>query len=181
MATILPTDSDGRSILYSTRDNNADLDRGLLMNSGECRFSTFGQDVSFTGSRDRGPKIYEPGITSPGQHGSTSAGGQIGLIPAACERLLTERKVGDPVYIDMIQRGARDDDWQIIGAYYYILGERINTGFSQWQLNLLSPINMLGKGETIQWSNEYFERKGWGDWFKNLSNVKEKIFTIVID
>jgi len=158
----------------------ADFDRALLMNSGSCRFSTFGEDVVFTGSRDRGPRTYEPGIITPGQHGTNNPS-SIGLTVAACERLITDRKIGDPVYIDIIQRSFGEEKWKIIAAHYYLLGDRTNKGFGQWEVSLVTPIHMLGKTETIQWSKEYFERKGWGTWFDNLSNVKEKIHTIEID
>lgn len=74
-----------------------DVQRIMLFRSGNCNFTSAGEDFVYEGI------TYEPGILVPGEH-SDSVDGTLVLIPKACERIISDRNLGDHVFVDIIQR-----------------------------------------------------------------------------
>ena len=147
--------------------------RELLFESGNCRFSTFGEDFTYKS------KTYKPGIIVTDRYGQAGAG-SVTLIPSACEEILTERNIGDPVYLIIIQQ-IGNGPWITSSSHWYLLGEFVNQGFSKWQLSFADPMSILGKSDSIYWDHEYIKRKYDDDWFQNISRMKENLFKITMD
>ena len=161
----------------------AKIKRRLLFDSGDCKFSTFDTDFHFTNvtGQDTGG-LYKPGIISTDRTQSFKQT-SLTIFPAACEEIITNRNIGDEIFITLIQNDGDERGWFQTSQSFFLLEGLRNLGFSRWELKLTGVDQLLTKKETIMWDDEWAKKK-YGDseiWFDQISSIQDKLFKIKME